>query len=196
MSTAEAPKSGATSPASLLAGPLAVLKRNSGLIILLGVLSLVLGLLALGESVFVTVGAIWVFGVILIVCGIGNIVQSLSLRGWRGFTWHLLLGLLYLAAGISAATNPLPASLLITLVIGFAFIFGGVLRVVLAFQHRPLPSWPLTLVNGIIGVVLGGMIVSGWPATSLFIIGLFVAVELITTGISWIMVGVAARKLA
>jgi len=45
-----------------------------------------------------------------------------------------------------------------------------------------------------VSIVLGGIIVLQWPVSGLWVIGLFVAIELILNGWSYVFVALAARK--
>ena len=51
------------------------------------------------------------------------------------------------------------------------------------------------LVNALITLLLGGLIWFHWPSSSVWAIGTLVGVNLLMTGISRLMLGLAARKL-
>jgi uncharacterized membrane protein HdeD (DUF308 family) len=57
-------------------------------------------------------------------------------------------------------------------------------------------GWYWPLLSGIVSILLGGLIVAQWPASGLWVIGLFVAIELIFNGWSYIFIALAARKAA
>jgi uncharacterized membrane protein HdeD (DUF308 family) len=90
-------------------------------------------------------------------------------------------------------TRPLLASMLLTGALAGMLLLIGVLRCVMAIQHRAMQGWAWALVGGIVTVVLGLMILSKWPADSLWVIGLFLAIELIVQGWSLTFIAVAAR---
>ena len=69
----------------------------------------------------------------------------------------------------------------------------GVLRCVMAIQHRAMQGWAWALVGGIVTILLGLMILARWPASGLWVIGLFLAIELIMQGWSLVLIAVAAR---
>jgi uncharacterized membrane protein HdeD (DUF308 family) len=52
------------------------------------------------------------------------------------------------------------------------------------------------LVNGLITLLLGGLIWMHWPSSSVWAIGTLLGVNLLMTGISRLMLGMAVRKLA
>jgi uncharacterized membrane protein HdeD (DUF308 family) len=72
----------------------------------------------------------------------------------------------------------------------------GVLRLIMAFQLRAMKNWGWPLIGGIAAIVLGLMILAQWPVSGLWVIGLFVAIEMIFSGWSYIFISLGARELA
>ena len=109
----------------------------------------------------------------------------------------MLLGVLYVAAGMIAIMNPLLAAAYLTLMLGFALVFGGVLRIFLAFQMKSAGGpWGWVVLSGLITLLLGAMIIAQWPASSLFVLGIFLGIDLIFIGAGWITMGLALKKRA
>jgi uncharacterized membrane protein HdeD (DUF308 family) len=90
--------------------------------------------------------------------------------------------------------DPILASVTLTLVLAGLLIGVGVSRIILAFQLRPASGWYWPLLSGAISVLLGGMIIGHWPLSGFWVIGLFVAIELIFNGWAYVFVALAARK--
>ena len=105
-----------------------------------------------------------------------------------------LIAVLYLLAGLSIMTDPLAASTLITLLLAGALIGIGVVRLIIAFQMRSLKNWGWPLFGGVAAIVLGFMILARWPVSGFWVIGLFVAIEMIFSGWSSIFIALAARE--
>ena len=133
-------------------------------------------------------------GFLILFDGVAQLVQSFQCKGWKSRLWHIAIAVLYVLAGISIISNPLLASSFFTLVLAFSLIFAGIARALMAFQLRPVSGWYWPLLSGIASVVLGGMIATRWPASSLFVIGLFVALELLFHGWSTIFIALAAKN--
>jgi uncharacterized membrane protein HdeD (DUF308 family) len=102
--------------------------------------------------------------------------------------------LLYVAAGILMLVDPLLVSATLTLAIAWILIAVGIMRGIMAFQLRPASGWYWALISAIVSIALGSMIIAQWPASGLWVIGLFVAIELILNGWSYVFVALAARK--
>lgn len=180
-----------TTPSSSL-HPLA---EKWGWLLFLGICLVLLGIFALQQTFLVTVIMVELFGILLIAGGAIYMVHAFFNRRWSGLFLEILVGLLYLGAGLCITFNPIGGAAILTLFIGFGILFNGVLRIVLALTHRGFPAWPIVFLGGLVSVALGIMIVARWPESSFIIIGLFVAIELIFAGASWIALALAARRL-
>ena len=99
-------------------------------------------------------------------------------------------------AGISIMADPLAASALFTLLLAGALVGIGVMRLIIAFQLRGAKNWFWPLIGGIAAMVLGFMILARWPVSGLWVIGLFVAIEMIFGGWAYIFIALGAREMA
>src|SRR5204862_359192 len=89
---------------------------------------------------------------------------------------------------------PVGAMLALTLLLACLLLVGGLFRVVAALTYR-FSSWGWPLLSGIIDVILGVMIWMQWPASALWVMGLFLGISLVFRGADWIGVGLAVRAL-
>jgi uncharacterized membrane protein HdeD (DUF308 family) len=172
------------------------LKKNWGWLLALGLVSIVLGTFGLYMSFALTLASVLFFGVLILVAGVFQLVHAFTCTGWKSVLWHVLIALLYIAAGVDIMLDPARASVILTLVLAGILIAVGVLRGIMAFQLRPASGWFWPLISGLISIALGGMIIAQWPDSGLWVIGLFVAIELVFNGWSYIFVALAARKAA
>jgi len=171
------------------------LSRHWGWLLAVGILSVILGTIGLGMTWRLTLASVVYFGVLLIVIGVAQLLQTFKSAGWKGTFLQILIGLLYLAAGIMVVSRPLLASLTLTWALGFALIVVGVMRIVVGMQHRGTSGWAGAVVAGIITLLLGLLILARWPSDALWVIGLFLAIELIVNGYTQILVALAARRV-
>jgi uncharacterized membrane protein HdeD (DUF308 family) len=170
------------------------LKKNWGWLLAFGILSIVLGTIGLGMTFGLTLASVLFFGVLLIVGGAVQLVDAFKCKGWKGTLWHVLIALLYVAGGILIVADPVLASATLTLVLAGILIAVGAARLVMAFQLRPAAGWYWALISGLVSALLGAMILAKWPVSGLWVIGLFVAIELIFNGWSYVFVALAARR--
>ncbi|MEJ2716813.1 MAG: DUF308 domain-containing protein [Deltaproteobacteria bacterium] len=169
-------------------------KKNWGWILALGIISLILGIIGLGMTVMLTLAGVLLFGILLLIGSGFQFFDAFKCKGWKMVLWHIIIAVLYLIAGIAMIINPLRASLILTLVFAGVLIVVGIARLIMAFQLKGLGNWGWTLFGGIVSIILGGIIFAQWPISGLWVIGLFVAIELIVNGWSYIFVALAAKN--
>jgi uncharacterized membrane protein HdeD (DUF308 family) len=171
------------------------LVHNWGWLLAQGILLVVLGTVGLGLSFLLTLATVFIFGVFLVIGGGVQIFQTFKCRGWGSIMWHALIAVLYVLAGLSVMANPLAASTLFTLLLAGALVGIGAMRLIMAFQVRGVRNWGWTLIGGIAAMVLGFMILAQWPVSGFWMIGLFVAIEMIFSGWSYIIIALGARQI-
>jgi uncharacterized membrane protein HdeD (DUF308 family) len=169
------------------------LSRNWKWLLVVGILSIILGVVGPGMTFMLTLASVLYFGVLMLLAGGVQLFQAIKCSGWRSVVSHVLIGLLYVLAGLMVVTRPLLASVVLTGTLACMLLVIGVLRCVMAIQHRALQGWGWALVGGIVTGVLGLMILTRWPLDALWVIGLFLAIELIVNGWSLVFIAVAAR---
>jgi uncharacterized membrane protein HdeD (DUF308 family) len=164
------------------------------LFLVLGLVSIVIGFLALSATFIATMASVLVFGVLLLIAGVSEVVHALMVRKLGGFAIHLLSAAVYLIAGVFIIEDPVRAAAVITLFLAAAFFVGGLLRIILAVVER-FPSWPWVVLHGVVDLVLGVLIWREWPESSLVVIGLFVGIDLVFNGWSWVILALTVRSL-
>ncbi len=178
------------------AGAMAPLRAKWGWIVALGVVYLIAGVIALGSVIAATVATVMVVGVMMIVSGVAEVINAFQVRTWGKFIFWLLLGLLYIVAGFVAWRNPMLTAALLTLILGASLVASGVMRIILAFGMRSGSPWIWVLVSGVVTTLLGLIILAHWPVNSLYILGVFLGVDLIIAGGGWIGVGLSLRRMS
>jgi uncharacterized membrane protein HdeD (DUF308 family) len=163
--------------------------------VVLGGLLIVGGLLAIFFPVATTVVTATFFGVILLIAGVLQVASAFWASGWSGFFVHLLGGLLAIFVGVIFVDRPLISAVEWTLVLAIFCVAGGLIRIVSALALR-FSAWGWSLFNGIVTLLLGVLIWRRWPGDGLWVIGTLVGIELLLSGWSWVMLGMALRTVA
>jgi uncharacterized membrane protein HdeD (DUF308 family) len=114
-------------------------------------------------------------------------------RHWRGFALHLLAAALYLVVGLFMLEDPVRAAVVLTLLLAAAFFVGGLLRIIFSLGVL-FPSWPWVLLNGAVDLILGVLILNGWPESSLWALGLLVGIDLLFHGWSSVILALTVRN--
>ncbi|MBB5703091.1 uncharacterized membrane protein HdeD (DUF308 family) [Ochrobactrum daejeonense] len=165
-----------------------------GWFVALGVALLILGGIAFGNLVLATVVSVYYVGLMMLFGGIIEIIHAFGVKSWGSFFFWALSGLLYTAAGIVAFVNPVLAAGVLTFLLAAALLGSGAFRVWLGFKSKPAAGWGWVVAGGVITVLLGLIIAAQWPVNSLFILGLFLAIDLIFQGWSFIAFGLGIKS--
>ena len=173
---------------------MAPLRAKSGWIVALGVVYLLAGFVALGSVVLATVASVLIVGVMMVVAGVVEVFSAFQIKSWGKFLLWVLLGVLYIIAGFVTFENPLLAAALLTLILGASLLASGVMRIILAFSIKQEAPWIWVLLSGMITLLLGLLILAHWPVSSLYILGLFLGIDLIMAGAGWIGLGLGLRR--
>lgn len=171
------------------------LRRNWAWFLFLGILLVILGTVAIALSYTTTLLSIFLIGVLLAAAGAAELVSSFWAKEWSGFLISLLGGLLYLVVGGIFLFKPIPAAAILTLLIGTLFLVSGIYKIVYSLWTR-FQHWGWVFFSGLISTLLGVLILNDWPEASLWVIGLFVGIDLIVSGWTWIIVALSARNFS
>jgi uncharacterized membrane protein HdeD (DUF308 family) len=121
-------------------------------------------------------------------------VTAFRAREHGGFFLHLLGGVLGVVVGVLMIANPVAGALALTLLLGSFFLVGGFFRIAVAAAARvPHRGWGM--LAGVVSVLLGVMVLGQWPGSAVWLIGTYVAIELILRGWSWVALALDVRQL-
>jgi uncharacterized membrane protein HdeD (DUF308 family) len=160
----------------------------SALMILAGVLAIFIPPVA-GLAVTIFVGWLLVFS------GVAHLVFAWQTRSSGSLVWELLLGVVYLLVGFYLLWNPVLGLASLTFGLALYLAAEAVLEFILAYHLRPLPGSGWLFFDGIVTLVLAVMIWRTWPASTVWAIGILVGISMLFSGISRLMLSLAARRL-
>jgi uncharacterized membrane protein HdeD (DUF308 family) len=172
----------------------APLRAKWGWIVALGAVYIIAGFVALGSIVMATVASVLVVGIMMIVAGVAEVINAFQIKSWGKFLLWALLGVLYIVAGFVTWDNPLFAAALLTLMLGASLVASGIMRIILAFNMKAEMPWIWVALSGVITLSLGLLILARWPINSIYILGLFLGIDLIMAGVGWIGLGFGLRR--
>ncbi len=180
-----------------MAGPIATgIKRASGWSIGLGVLMIILGIIAMLAP--------WEFGIVIaliigwmaIFNGVAQIIYGIRTHCGGRTVLEVILGLIYIVAGIYLLVHPVGGLLVLTIFLASFLIVYGIFALGLAFQMRPLPGWGWVLFDAIITILLGVLIWAHWPLNSEWVVGTLFGISILVSGVTRLMVSMAFRRIA
>jgi uncharacterized membrane protein HdeD (DUF308 family) len=169
---------------------------NWGWFLTLGILLLVAGAAAIAFPLLSTIATKIVLGWIFLMSGLLLVIHAFSIQQWRGFLLGLLLGALYLVAGGWLAFFPFTGIITLTIVLAALFVAEGVVEVAMAVRVRPHEGWAWLLLSGLVAVAVGVMIAAELPSSAAWAIGLLAGINLLSTGVSFLVLALAGRRAA
>jgi uncharacterized membrane protein HdeD (DUF308 family) len=163
-----------------------------------GVVMIVLGVLAIVFPVFATLAVALYLGWLFLICGIVALIAIFSTGHIPGFWWALVTAILAVVVGLALLLKPAAGVVSLTAVLTAFFVVEGVFQTAAALTHREMipNSWGWLLASGIADLVLAAIIISGWPGTVDWTLGLLAGVSLLTSGLAIVMVAMSVRSLA
>jgi uncharacterized membrane protein HdeD (DUF308 family) len=175
--------------------PVTFVKKALGWSIWLSVLMIVAGMLAIVVPQAAGIGVAIFVGWLLVFSGVMHVVFGWHTRSSGGLLFELLVGVLYIAVGCYVLVNPVAGLASLTLALAIYLFVEGVLELVLSFRLRPMPGTGWLLVDGIITFILAIMIWTTWPSSTGWVIGTLVGISMLFSGISRLMLSLAARQV-
>jgi uncharacterized membrane protein HdeD (DUF308 family) len=164
-----------------------------GWLLALGIVQIIAGWIAIAVPVVASFAAVALFGALLIVTAIFQLIHAFRVRSWPRSAWSGLGGVFYGLAGVLVAIYPVSGALALAVMIAILLIADGALRIGFAMMMRPLPGWGWLVAGGLGSVVVGVILLIGWPATALWVTGLLLGINLIFTGSMHIALALASR---
>lgn len=166
------------------------LAQSWGWFLLWGLLLLALGIVAVWRSMSATLASMLFFGWVLLLGAAVEVASAVMVGHWAGFFQHALAAILFGVLGLIFVLRPAITAEVLTLVMALFFLVGGLFQIVGA-ATLGFVGWGWHAVDGMITVVLGLMILWQWPASGLWVIGLFIGIDLIFYGAAWIAIALS-----
>lgn len=161
----------------------------------LGIGLLILGILAILSPAVAGTWVVIMIGCILLVAGITQVFSGFRAEGFSGKFMPLVLGIITTLAGVAVLGNPYLGLGTLTMLLIVYFVVEGGWKIIASFNYRPAEGWGWLLSSGVISLLLGLMIWNQWPISGLWAVGTLIGVNLLSTGISMIVLSSAVKEL-
>lgn len=169
------------------------LTHRWGWLLALGIVQIIVGGIAIAVPIVASLAAVAIFGAVLIVSAIFQLIHAFKARAWPRSAWYGLSGVLYGIAGFLVVAFPLGGALTLAVLIAILFIADGALRVLFAMTAPAAVGRGWLMAAGCCGILVGVILLIGWPLTALWVTGLLLGVNLIFTGAMNIAIVIATR---
>jgi uncharacterized membrane protein HdeD (DUF308 family) len=150
--------------------------RNTGIVLV------VLGALALIVPMAAALAIELILGWLLLLAGISQIIHALRSKGSQRFWWEAGIGVLYCLGAFLLLLNPMQGLITLTFLLTFLFIAEGLFKIILAWQFRPVATWPWLLVSGLLSCALGFFILSDISSNAKWVLGIMVGINFVFAG--------------
>jgi len=172
------------------------MKRASGWSIALGIVMIIVGIIAMVEPGVSGVYIVLIVGWSAIFNGVAQIVYGFRTHGGLHIALELILGLIYIAAGIYILMHPLGGLLALTLLLASFLLVYGIFALILAFKMKPHSGWGWVLFDALITILLGILIWAHWPLNSEWVVGTLFGISIFVSGVTRLMMSLALRRLS
>jgi uncharacterized membrane protein HdeD (DUF308 family) len=122
--------------------------------------------------------------------GIQAAFQSAIHEHWKLF---LIEGIVLVLLGFAAILVPVIATLAFTLVIGWLFLFSGIVGLITTFYMRNAPGFWWSLFSAVVGIA-AGLVLLRWPISGTISLTIVLITFFIMEGILTIMYAMAHRN--
>lgn len=161
-----------------------------------GIFLILLGIFALAIPQVFSLSLEFLIGILFVLSGV--VYGSQAIRNYPGSSyWTLLLNaLLALGVGLLLLFFPLSGIFTLTLLLMVFFLMDGIFKVTQSFQIREMKGWYWLLISGVLSLLIAGLIFSGWPGTSPYILGTFVGISLTIIGAVVFAIGYQFKQIS
>ena len=160
-----------------------------------GILFVILGIIGTYMSVAMTMASILILGIFVIVAGVLYIIEAFSAPDWVGKIFDLIVAFLYIVLGIIIVMYPAASATWFTLFLAGFFMIIGVIRIISGLMAKgKVSGWGWMVFAGLLSLTLGIMIIAQLPESGLWVIGLFISIELIIQGVNAIVLSQAIKE--
>ncbi|KGQ70716.1 hypothetical protein A1D23_09515 [Chelonobacter oris] len=160
--------------------------------LIIGTVSILFGLFAILNPFAASIAVEQLISWIFILVGL---IQIYSAWKTQRFSWVMLSGVIGLLVGLVMLTNPLGALLSLTTLISMLLLFIGGAKLLASWKLRTTPFFGFVMFSGLLSVLLSIVIFANLPDAAATLLGLLLAIELISNGISLLTYAVIIKKL-
>jgi uncharacterized membrane protein HdeD (DUF308 family) len=173
------------------------LGKSWKLLLTAGIISTVLGAIAIILPPLASVTITYLVGILLLIGAVAYVAEAIS-RGSTGHRiWSGVLAVLYVVAGVWLIINPVSGTITLTWILAIFFLLIGVLRLIAGIASRgKVPNAGWTIVNGVLSIVIAVLVIGDLPSSAAWAIGLLVGIQLLFDGIALIATAMAGKQLA
>ena len=172
------------------------IKKNAGLTVVIGIISVIAGLLAISSPLVAGVSITILVGAMLAVSGVSQCFLAFKAGAFGRGLMLFAVGVLMTIAGVYMMNQPVAGLATLTIILMSYLLATGVLEIIVAAQLKPADGWGLQLFNGIVTLLLGIMLWRQFPLSGAWAVGVLFGIKMIFSGWAFVFIGRNVKKLA
>lgn len=167
--------------------------NNWVVLLIVGILSALAGIFALLNPFPATLAVVTLAGWAFLVLGLMQAISAFSAQGWGHKIWALALGIIAFLAGFNLLDEPLRGAVTLTAVLAAVFLASGIVKLMIGFKLESANFKWMVILSGVVSILLALMIFSNFPYSAATILGILLGVELLSNGISSIVLAMSRK---
>lgn len=170
-------------------------RMSSNALMLMGIVLIVLALILLASPMAAGEFVIMAVAAVLVIVGIAQVIQSFRSPGGADRIVSALLGAVIACLGLLVWANPEIGSGFLMALLMIFFVVNGLWKVTTAWRYRGASGWIWLLLSGLVSLFFVWLLWSQWPVAGAWVIGVFIGIDLLLTGLSMMVLAVTARRV-
>ena len=166
--------------------------RSRGMFVFGGVISLLVGVFAIAAPQLFSFVLTQLIGALCLVSGLISLFHAVFGKSRQHCFFSWLSAIIRIAAGSALLFFPIAGVAALTLIVAAIFLTEGIVCIATSFRMRANPAWVWLLLNGLVALLLGGMIYAKWPLDSAGILGILYGIQSLFSGSAMLMMGFSA----
>lgn len=168
------------------------IKQNKNLYVINGIMFMILGVVALTAPLIAAEFLDILIGCLLFITGSFQGVVSFAAR--RHWTFYFS-AFISIVAGLLLILQPAAGILALAAIIAVFLLLQGCMQIFYSGVYAPFKGWSWMLLSGLISIALAALIYIGWPMSAIWFLGIMVGINLISFGLSMLMLSIYVNKI-
>jgi uncharacterized membrane protein HdeD (DUF308 family) len=172
------------------------IKKNAGLTVVIGIITLITGTLAITSPFVAGVSITILVGAMLAISGISQCFLAFKTGALGKGLMVFVVGVLMTIVGVYMMNQPVAGLKTLTIILMSYLLVTGALEIIVSFQLKPASGWGLELFNGVVTLLLGIMLWRQYPLSGAWAIGILFGIKMIFSGWAFVFIGRSVKKMA
>jgi uncharacterized membrane protein HdeD (DUF308 family) len=171
------------------------IKKNAGLTVIIGIITVIAGFLAISSPLIAGVSITIAVGAMLAISGVSQCFLAFKAGAFGRGLMVFVVGVLMTIVGVYMMNQPVAGLATLTIILMSYLLATGALEIIVSFQLKPADGWGLQLFNGVVTLALGIMLWRQFPLSGAWAIGVLFGIKMIFSGWAFIFIGQSVKKV-